>query len=69
MSFERDLMYRFCFLALFCSIFISFKKYKAFSRGLGPGSKVCSAQMIDWQYFSLGYLEQNELFPKSIRKS
>ena len=36
-----------------------------FSRGLRPGSKVCSEHMNDWQYLSLGDLEQNEFFPKS----
>ena len=35
-----------------------------FSRGW-PGSKVCSEHMNDWQYLSLGDLEQNEFFPKS----
>ena len=33
-------------------------------RGLRPGSKVCSEHMNDWQYLSLGDLEQNEFFPK-----
>ena len=32
----------------------------AFSRGLRPGSKVCSER-----YLSLGDLEENEFFPKS----
>ena len=30
--------------------------------GLSSGSKMCS---IDWQYLSLVYLEQNEIYPKS----
>ena len=30
-------------------------------KGLRSGSKMFS---IDWQYLSLGYLEQNEFFPK-----
>ena len=38
---------------------------KEISRGLRPGSKVCSENMNDWQYLSLGDLEQNEFFPKS----
>ena len=29
------------------------------SRGLRPGSKVCSEHMNDWQYLSLGDLKQN----------
>jgi len=29
--------------------------------GLSSGSKMCS---IDWQYLSLVYLEQNEIFPQ-----
>ena len=36
-----------------------------FTRGLRPGSKVCSEHMNDWQYLSLGDLEQNEFFLKS----
>ena len=31
-------------------------------KGLRSGSKMFS---IDWQYLSLGYLEQNEFFPKT----
>ena len=38
---------------------------KEISRVLRPGSKVCSENMNDWQYLSLGDLEQNEFFPKS----
>ena len=34
------------------------------SRGLRPGSKVCSEYMNDWKYLSLGDLEQNEFSPK-----
>ena len=30
-------------------------------KGLRSASEMCS---IDWQYLSLGYLEQNEFFPK-----
>ena len=37
----------------------------SYSRGLRPGSKVCSEYMNDWQYLSLGDLEQNEFFLKS----
>ena len=37
----------------------------AFSRGLRLGSKACSENINDWQYLSLGDLEQNEFFPKS----
>ena len=33
-------------------------------RGLRPGLKVCSEHMNDWQYLSLGDLEQDEFFPK-----
>ena len=40
-------------------------KFHIFSRGLRPGSKMCSEQMNNWQYLSIGDLEQNELFPKS----
>ena len=36
------------------------------SRGLRPGSKVCSEHKHDWQYLSLGDLEPSEFFPKSI---
>ena len=32
------------------------------SRGLRPGLKVCSEHMNDWQYLSLGDLEQDEFF-------
>ena len=39
--------------------------YLIYSRGLRPGSKVCSEHMNDWQYLSLGDQEQNEFFPKS----
>ena len=39
-------------------VFAKFNK----SRGLRPGSKVCSEHMNDWQYLSLGNLEQNEVF-------
>ena len=34
------------------------------SREIRPGWKLCSAHMIDWQYLSLGDLEQNEIFSK-----
>ena len=34
------------------------------SRGLWPGSKVCSEHMNDWQYLLLGGLKQHEFFPK-----
>ena len=37
----------------------------SYSRGLRPGSKVCSEHMYDWQYLSLGDLEQNEFLPTS----
>ena len=30
----------------------------SYRRGLWPGSKVCSEHMNDWQYLSLGDLEQ-----------
>ena len=33
-------------------------------KGLRPGSKVCSEHMDDWQYLSLGDLEQNEFSTK-----
>ena len=36
-----------------------------YSRGLIRRSKVCSQHMNDWQYLSLGNLEQKEFFPKS----
>ena len=36
-----------------------------YSRGSRLGSKVCSEHMNDWQYLSLGHLEQNEFFPKT----
>ena len=31
-------------------------------KGLRPGLKVCSEHMNDWQYLSLGDLEQDEFF-------
>ena len=34
------------------------------SRGLRHGLKVCLEYMNDWQYLSLGHLEQNEFSPK-----
>ena len=34
------------------------------SRGLRPGLKVCSEHINDWQYLSLGDLEQDDFFPK-----
>ena len=40
-------------------------KVKIIARGLRPGSKVCSEHMNDWQYLTLGDLEENEVFPKS----
>ena len=33
-------------------------------KGLRAGPKVCSEHMNDWQYLSLGDLEQNEFSPK-----
>ena len=41
------------------------KRFASYSRGLRPGSKMCSENISKWQYLSLGNLEQNELFPKS----
>ena len=38
------------------------KDLKGFIR---PGSKMCFEHMNNWQYLSLGDLEQNELFSKS----
>ena len=33
------------------------------SSGLRPGSKVCSENMTDWPYLSLGYQKQDEFCP------
>ena len=41
-------------------------KLEGVSRGLRPGSKVCSEHMNDWQFLSLGDLELKEIFPESI---
>ena len=38
------------------------------SRGLRPGSKVCSENMNDLHNFSQGGLEQNEFSPKVNRE-
>ena len=32
-----------------------------YSWGLEPGTKVCSENMIDWQYLLLGHLQQEEI--------
>ena len=53
----------FCFV--FPSISFFFLCFMGFSRSLRPGSKVCSEHKNDWQYLSLGDLQQNEFFPKS----
>ena len=45
--------------------FIYISVVLSFSEGLRPGSKACSENMNDWQYLSLGDLEQNAFFPKS----
>ena len=42
------------------------KLNRALLRGLRPGSKVGSENKNDWKYLSLGDLEPNEFFPKSI---
>ena len=44
---------------LFCRAYMLF-----FSKGLRLVSKVCSEHKNDWQYLSLGDLEENEIFPK-----
>ena len=54
--------YSFCFVFPSVSLFLCFM---GFSRSLRPGSKECSEHKNDWQYLSLGDLQQNELFPKS----
>ena len=36
------------------------------SSGLMSGSKACSENMNDWQYISLGDLEQNEFFSPKV---
>ena len=53
----------FCFV--FPSVSFLFLCFMGFSRGLRPGSKVCSEHKNDWQYLSLGDLQQNKFFPKS----
>ena len=60
------------FVLIFCSFCFVFPSvsflllcFMGFSRGLRPGSKVCSEHKNDWQYLSLGDLQQNKFFPKS----
>ena len=54
---------KFPFTFAFVHVWLSTVK---FSKGLRPGSKVCSEHMNDWQYLSLGDLESNKMifFPK-----